>query len=101
MAHQPRKRFGQNFLHDAGVIAAIVDAIGPRAGEHAVEIGPGEGALTAPLLERLGSLDAVEIDRDLAHALRQRFGERLRLHERDVLDFDFGALGREIGRAHV
>jgi 16S rRNA (adenine1518-N6/adenine1519-N6)-dimethyltransferase len=87
-----RKRFGQHFLVDRAAIEAILDAIDPRTGDRLVEIGPGTGALTAPLLARIGSMDAVEIDRDLAASLRRRWGERLRLHEQDVLRFDFGAL---------
>ena len=66
MPHQPRKRFGQNFLQDHGVIADIVAAIRPLPGERVVEIGPGLGALSRPLLAALGRLDAIEIDRDLA-----------------------------------
>lgn len=95
--HVPRKRFGQNFLVDRAVVARIVDAIDPQAGEHLVEIGPGLGALTHPLLDRLPSLDAVEIDRDLAAELRTRFGpERLRLHVADALTFDFCVLGAQL-----
>ena len=63
--HKARKRFGQNFLSDANIIARIVDAIDPQAGDHMVEIGPGQAALTLKLLERLDSLDVIEIDRDL------------------------------------
>jgi 16S rRNA (adenine1518-N6/adenine1519-N6)-dimethyltransferase len=93
-AHVPRKRFGQNFLVSAGIISRIIDAIAPAPGDHVVEIGPGRGALTLPLLERLAILDVVEIDRDLAAALRARFPpERLRIHEGDALAFDFCALG--------
>ena len=92
--HVPRKRFGQHFLIDRAVVAKIVEAISPQPGERLVEIGPGLGALTEPLLERLPSLDAVEIDRDLAAALASRFGpERLRIHVADALEFDFCALG--------
>jgi 16S rRNA (adenine1518-N6/adenine1519-N6)-dimethyltransferase len=92
--HVPRKRFGQHFLVDRALIAAIVEAISPQPGERVVEIGPGLGALTEPLLQRLPSLDAVEIDRDLAAALAVRFGpERLRMHIADALRFDFCALG--------
>ncbi|MDR0577594.1 MAG: 16S rRNA (adenine(1518)-N(6)/adenine(1519)-N(6))-dimethyltransferase RsmA [Candidatus Accumulibacter sp.] len=91
--HVPRKRFGQNFLVDARVIGAIVAAIAPRRGDLVVEIGPGLGALTAPLLQRLDHLHAVEIDRDLAAHLRRRFpADRLSLHASDALTFDFGAL---------
>ncbi|MBS3935203.1 MAG: 16S rRNA (adenine(1518)-N(6)/adenine(1519)-N(6))-dimethyltransferase RsmA [Sulfuritalea sp.] len=91
--HQPRKRFGQNFLVSPGVIRKIVEAIAPRAGETLVEIGPGLGALTAPLLERSDCLHVVEIDRDLIARLRERFSpERLVIHAGDALAFDFGAL---------
>ena len=96
MPHQPRKRFGQNFLQDAGVIAAIVAAIHPLPGERVVEIGPGLGALTRPLLEALGQLDAIEIDRDLAAQLQEEFSPRLRLHTGDVLEFDFASLGADL-----
>lgn len=91
--HQPRKRFGQNFLVSPGVIRKIVDAIAPRTGDTLVEIGPGLGALTGPLLERIDHLHVVEIDRDLIARLRERFApERLVIHEGDALQFDFGAL---------
>jgi 16S rRNA (adenine1518-N6/adenine1519-N6)-dimethyltransferase len=72
MKHIPRKRFGQNFLTDHGIIDAIVDAIDPQAGEPMVEIGPGLMALTQPLVERLGKLTVIELDRDLAVRLRLR-----------------------------
>jgi 16S rRNA (adenine1518-N6/adenine1519-N6)-dimethyltransferase len=79
---------------DRALVAAIVEAISPQPGERVVEIGPGLGALTDPLLQRLPSLDAVEIDRDLAAALAARFDpERLRMHVADALEFDFCALG--------
>ena len=93
-AHTARKRFGQNFLHDPGVIARIVAAIAPRRGEHLVEIGPGQGALTFPLLERVGALTAIELDRDLAAWLRTeapRYGD-LTLIEADALTIDFSGL---------
>ena len=93
MKHAPRKRFGQHFLTDHSVIAAIVSAIAPRAGERLVEIGPGLGALTVGLLERTERLEAVEIDRDLVARLRHRWPpERLLVHEADALAFDFAAL---------
>jgi len=92
-----RKRFGQHFLHDAGVLQKIVAAIDPRPGDHLVEIGPGPGALTAHLLERISPIDAIEIDRDLAVDLRARWPEVLRLHEGDALKFDFGALAAQRG----
>ncbi|MDI6747805.1 MAG: rRNA adenine dimethyltransferase family protein [Rhodocyclaceae bacterium] len=91
--HQPRKRFGQNFLVSPGIIRKIIDAVAPRAGDTVVEIGPGLGALTEPLLERLDHLHVVEIDRDLIERLRQRFSAtRLTIHAGDALEFDFGAL---------
>lgn len=93
MNQRPRKRFGQNFLVDHGIVAAIVAAIDPRPGEHVVEIGPGRGALTAPLLDRLGQLHAVEVDRDLCAELQARFGpDRLILHQGDALEFDYASL---------
>ncbi len=94
--HRPRKRFGQNFLVDDGVIAAIVAAIGPARSDRLVEIGPGLGALTRPLLVAARQVDAIEIDRDLAAALQREFGDCLRLHVADVLDFDFAALGDDL-----
>ena len=94
--HVARKRFGQNFLVDAGVIDSIVGLIRPQKGERIVEIGPGLGALTGPLIERAATPDAplhaVELDRDLIVRLKQRFGDRLELHAGDALAFDFGAL---------
>jgi 16S rRNA (adenine1518-N6/adenine1519-N6)-dimethyltransferase len=88
--HRPRKRFGQNFLQDRQVIDRILQAIHPQVGQHLVEIGPGQGAITAPLLETLGSLDAVELDRDLiAHLTEQFASQGLRLHASDALKFDF------------
>ncbi|WP_153099387.1 16S rRNA (adenine(1518)-N(6)/adenine(1519)-N(6))-dimethyltransferase RsmA [Paraburkholderia hayleyella] len=94
--HFARKRFGQNFLVDESVIDSIVDVIRPQRGERMVEIGPGLGALTAPLIERLSTpqapLHAVELDRDLLGRLKQKFGVLLELHAGDALAFDFGAL---------
>jgi 16S rRNA (adenine1518-N6/adenine1519-N6)-dimethyltransferase len=90
--HRARKRFGQHFLADAGVVRAIVDAIAPRDGQHIVEIGPGLAALTDALLGRIDAIQAVEIDRDLAARLRKRYPQdRLGLHEADALAFDFAA----------
>jgi 16S rRNA (adenine1518-N6/adenine1519-N6)-dimethyltransferase len=92
--HQPRKRFGQNFLADSHYIARIVDAIAPLPRDNLVEIGPGQAALTRPIIERAGHLTAIEIDRDLAARLASEFPpERLTLHVADALEFDFGALG--------
>ncbi|BCZ76710.1 ribosomal RNA small subunit methyltransferase A [Paraburkholderia terrae] len=94
--HFARKRFGQNFLVDLGIIDSIVDVIRPQRGERMVEIGPGLGALTEPLIGRLATpeapLHAVELDRDLIGRLKKKFGELLELHEGDALAFDFGAL---------
>jgi 16S rRNA (adenine1518-N6/adenine1519-N6)-dimethyltransferase len=92
-----RKRFGQHFLHDRQVLQRIVDAIAPQPDDAMLEIGPGTGALTALLLERVPSLDAVEIDRDLAQALRARWPARLRLHEGDALEFGYAALATARG----
>lgn len=92
--HRPRKRFGQHFLHDPGVIERIVAAIRPVPGDRLVEIGPGLGALTQPLLEATGDLDVVELDRDLLEPLRARCAGpgTLRIHHADALAFDFAAL---------
>jgi 16S rRNA (adenine1518-N6/adenine1519-N6)-dimethyltransferase len=89
-----RKRFGQNFLRDPSVIARLVQAIAPKAGERLVEIGPGRGAMTFPLLELVGRLTAIEIDRDLIPLLREEAAARgqLELIEADVLTVDFSAL---------
>ena len=91
---RPRRRFGQHFLHDAGVIERIVEAVNPRSGQTLVEIGPGRGALTVPILRRCGELHAVEVDRDLCEQLRRecRGAGALHLFNEDALDFDFGAL---------
>lgn len=92
--HAPRKRFGQNFLVDQGIIGAIVQAIDPRPQDTLVEIGPGLGALTEPLMQRLEHLHVVEIDRDLIARLKKLHSrERLTIHEGDALNFDFGSLG--------
>ncbi len=85
-----RKRFGQHFLHDQGVLKRIVDAVAPSDGDAMVEIGPGEGALTRLLLDRLERLDAIEIDRDLAAGLATEFpSNRLNVVSADALDYDF------------
>ena len=95
-----RKRFGQHFLHDPVVIGRIVAAIAPRPGEALVEIGPGQGALTQLLFSAAGALDVIEIDRDLAAALRERHAAQptLRVHEGDALAFDYGALAQQRGQ---
>jgi len=92
-SHRPRKRFGQHFLHEKGVLARLVEAIAPAPGEFIVEIGPGEGVLTAPLLERAGKLEVIEVDRDLASTLAAKFPPwKLTVHCADALEFDFGRL---------
>ena len=93
MKHIPRKRFGQHFLSDKGIIDGIVDAIAPQAGQPMVEIGPGLAALTQPLVERLGRLTVIELDRDLA--LRLRLHGQLEVIESDVLKVDFTQLAQD------
>ncbi|WP_295503103.1 16S rRNA (adenine(1518)-N(6)/adenine(1519)-N(6))-dimethyltransferase RsmA [Limnohabitans sp. Rim8] len=94
MKHIARKRFGQHFLTDGGIIDAIVDAIAPVAGQPMVEIGPGLAALTQPLVERLGHLSVIELDRDLALRLREH--PQLSVVESDVLKVDFRALAHQM-----
>jgi len=102
MPHRPRKRFGQNFLHDQAVIARIIAAISPAQEDHIVEIGPGRGALTYPLREQGCHLDLIELDRDLAASLAKSgtgaglvTDTRFRVHQGDALRFDYGSLVRE------
>lgn len=97
--HRPRRRFGQHFLRDIHAIEQIVTAIRPTPDEHFVEIGPGDGALTAALLPHVAVLDAVEIDRDLAAMLKARFGdeERLRVHTADILELELASLAANRG----
>ena len=92
-SHRPRKRFGQHFLHDPGVIRRIVEAIAPAADDFLVEIGPGQGVLTLPLAERVRQLEVIEIDRDLAAALP---ADRIKVHVADALEFDFGVFPRGV-----
>ena len=99
MKHIPRKRFGQHFLSDQAIIDAIVRAIAPVPGEPMVEIGPGLAALTQPLVERLGRLTVVELDRDLAQRLRAH--GQLDVIESDVLKVDFTAVAARLGVAKV
>jgi 16S rRNA (adenine1518-N6/adenine1519-N6)-dimethyltransferase len=97
MRHIPRKRFGQNFLIDDSVVAAIVDAIAPRRDDLVAEIGPGMGALTRPLASRLDHLHVIEIDRDIIAWLATEFlAARVTTHAGDALKFDFGALGTRL-----
>ena len=94
---RPRKRFGQHFLRDRGVLKRIVDAVAPASADAIVEIGPGEGALTGPLLERVGHLTAIEIDRDLAARLSREFSSRvLTVVTADALDCDFSSLSPDL-----
>lgn len=94
MGHQPRKRFGQNFLVDDRVVYAIVSAISPRNDEHLVEIGPGQGALTLRLLRECAQLDVIELDRDLVSLLQTKFAheEKLHIHSGDAMKFDYASL---------
>jgi len=96
--HRPRKRFGQHFLTDPGVVDEIVRAIRPTKSDIVVEIGPGLAAITAPLLADAGSMHAIELDRDLAAQLRQRFlnEPKLTIHEADALRFDYSTLGEQL-----
>jgi 16S rRNA (adenine1518-N6/adenine1519-N6)-dimethyltransferase len=94
MLPRAKKRFGQHFLTDRHYISRIVSAIAPQRGDVLIEIGPGPGAITEPLIAGLEHLHAVEVDRDLAAALRARFpAEKFTLFEADVLSFDFSQLG--------
>jgi 16S rRNA (adenine1518-N6/adenine1519-N6)-dimethyltransferase len=99
MKHIARKRFGQHFLTDGGIIDAIVRAIDPKPGQHMIEIGPGLAALTQPLVERLGHLTVIELDRDLA--LRLRSHAQLTVIESDVLKVDFAAIAAVQPRAKL
>ncbi len=97
MSHQARKRFGQNFLHDQDVIQRIVHAINPRPGQRLVEIGPGQGAITLPLLKACEKLEVIELDRDLVAplgALAQGCGE-LVIHQSDAMRFDYSSLAEQ------
>jgi len=103
LTHKPRKRFGQNFLHDPVVVDKIVQAIRPGADDHLVEIGPGQGAITEQLLALAGSLDAIELDRDLITLLEQHFAgaQNFSLHSADALKFDFCQLQRDKQKLRV
>ena len=92
--HRARKRFGQNFLHDPGIIRRIVSAVAPKPGQRLLEIGPGQGAITASLLDSGARLDVIELDRDLVPILEGKFADRdnFHLHQGDALKFDIAAL---------
>lgn len=97
MHHIARKRFGQNFLVDPQIVMEIIRAIHPGKDDLLVEIGPGLGALTRPLLQSLNHLHVVEIDRDIVERLRREFSEKnLTVHSADALEFDFSMLGRNL-----
>ncbi|MEQ8955161.1 MAG: 16S rRNA (adenine(1518)-N(6)/adenine(1519)-N(6))-dimethyltransferase RsmA, partial [Gammaproteobacteria bacterium] len=93
-AHRPRKRFGQNFLHDRQVIDRIIDAIDPQQTDHILEVGPGQGALTGQLIASGARLDSVELDRDLASYLLEyyRHANNFTLHQQDILKFDIASI---------
>ena len=97
LGHQAKKRFGQNFLHNDAVISDIIDAINPEPGENLVEIGPGLGALTEPVIERAKKLSVVELDRDLAKRLRHHpfLAPHLTIYETDALNFNFAELATD------
>ena len=92
----PRKRFGQHFLADRACIDAIVQAIAPRPGDNLVEIGPGTGVLTAPLVAQTGHITVIEIDRDLGPRLAAQYGDALTLVQQDVLQVDFSGFGQNL-----
>ena len=103
MSHIPRKRFGQHFLHDPAVIARIVAVMQPRDSDAIVEIGPGQGAITLPLLQAAGRLQVIELDRDLIDPLRERCRESgvLTLHNADALHVDFCRLAGDASSLRV
>ena len=102
MKHIPRKRFGQNFLTDQNVLSEIIRVIAPAAGDNMVEIGPGQGAMTALLLAHLSRLRVVELDRDLVAMLQKKFSpDKLVIHSGDALQFDFGALQPTQGKLRI
>ena len=96
MSHQPRKRFGQNFLVDQQVINQIVSTISPHIDDNIVEIGPGKGAITFPLLELLNHLSVIEIDRDLVSLLESKIDNKLTIYQSDVLSFDFSQMKQNL-----
>ncbi len=97
MKHVAKKRFGQNFLTDQGVIDSLVDAISPKADDLMVEIGPGLGALTKPLLQKLDLLHVVEVDRDIIDWMQKEYAKNsITIHNSDALKFDFGCLGENL-----
>ena len=96
MSHQARKRFGQNFLIDDQIVNRIVATISPKNNDNIVEIGPGKGALTFPLLEHLDKLSVIEIDRDLISHLKSQMQDKLIIYEADALKFDYGVISNNL-----
>ena len=96
MSHQARKRFGQNFLVDAQIVSRIVSTISPKKSDDIVEIGPGKGALTFPLLDHLDKLSVIEIDRDLILFLKLKKQDKLTIYEADALKFDYGLISNNL-----
>jgi len=96
MSHQPRKRFGQNFLIDDQIVNRIVSTISPKKSDNIVEIGPGKGALTFPLLEHLDHLSVIEIDRDLISFLKLEKQDKLTIYKADALKFDYGLISNNL-----
>ena len=96
MSHQARKRFGQNFLVDDQIVNRIVSTISPKKSDNIVEIGPGKGALTFPLLEHLDHLSVIEIDRDLISLLKLKKQDKLTIYEADALKFDYGLISNNL-----
>jgi len=96
MSHQARKRFGQNFLVDNQIVNRIVATISPKKSDNIVEIGPGKGALTFPLLQNLDHLSVIEIDRDLISLLKLKKQDKLTIYEADALKFDYGLISNNL-----
>jgi len=96
MSHKARKRFGQNFLNDRQVIERIISTISPKKKDDIVEIGPGKGAITFPLLEQLNKLNVIEIDRDLTALLQSSQNTKLIIHEANALSFDFSQISNNL-----
>lgn len=101
--HIPRKRFGQHFLCDPTIVDRIVAALAPKTTDHLVEIGPGQGAITLPIIKQIKQLEVVELDRDLIPELKERIGSRgnLIVHEADALKFDFAQLKNSTKKLRV
>ena len=96
MSHQPRKRFGQNFLVDDQIVNRIIATISPKKSDDIIEIGPGKGALTFPLLEYLDHLNVIEIDRDLISLLKLKKHDKLTIYEADALKFDYALISKNL-----